>query len=150
MDKLNNLRQKIRSLKRVTVSFSGGVDSTLVSKVAYDELGGQALAVTVKTEFITEDEILYAVNIAKDIGIKHKIVYVSLLDDEIIAKNPADRCYFCKLNILENLPGKIILDGTNADDDPGRPGMQALEELGINSPLKECGITKQEVREIAK
>lgn len=148
MKKLQALKSRIGELKEATVCLSGGVDSSAVAKAAYDVLKDRARAVTIKTEFIPEEDVLNAVRIAKEIGIKHKIVCVNLLDEEIEI-NPENRCYLCKLRIISSVPGKIILDGTNADDDPKRPGLAAIEELGVISPLKETGITKQEVRQIA-
>lgn len=150
MEKLNQLREKIKELKEATVSFSGGVDSSLLAKTAFDVLGDKAQAITVKTEFIPEDDIINAVNTAREIGIKHKIIHINLLEDEEITSNPEDRCYLCKLNLMEAMPGRRVLDGTNADDDDGRPGLKAIEEIGVYSPLRELGIGKEKIREMAK
>ncbi|MGM5482817.1 MAG: ATP-dependent sacrificial sulfur transferase LarE [Nanobdellota archaeon] len=146
---LTDLRKFIRKYNSLTVAFSGGVDSSLVAKVAYDTLGKKAKAVTIKTEFTSENDILNSINLAKEIGIKHKIIHTTLLSNPNIRKNTQDRCYLCKLNIISTISGKIIMDGTNSDDDPARPGIEAIKELGVISPLKELKIDKRQVRKIA-
>ena len=147
--KLEELKKSISQLKEATIAFSGGIDSTLVAKIAHETLGKKAIACTIASEFTSEDDVLYSVKIAKEIGIRHKIIRINILDEKI-SKNPKNRCYLCKKKILLSLPGKNILDGTNADDDKKRPGMKALKEFGVFSPLKECGIKKHYVRMIAK
>ncbi len=147
--KIEKLRDTIKGLGEVSVAFSGGVDSTLVSKIAYEVLGDKATAVTVVSEFTGENDISGAIKTAEEIGIKHKIIKVKILDGEI-KKNPENRCYLCKVKILSSIPGKNIIDGTNADDDEKRPGMRALREFGVYTPLKELGIGKWEIRQLAK
>ncbi|MFW6013692.1 MAG: ATP-dependent sacrificial sulfur transferase LarE [Candidatus Nanoarchaeia archaeon] len=147
---LKELRGYIKELKELTISFSGGVDSSLLAKVAFDELGKKATAITVASEFTCEDEIINSINIAKEIGIKHKIIKINILDEEL-EKNCKERCYHCKIRILTAIEGKTIAEGTNADDIfETRPGMKALEELEVLSPLKECGLGKEKIRKLAK
>ena len=147
---LEKLREYIKGLKEITISFSGGVDSSFLAKVAFEELGKKATAITVANEFTCEDDILNSIEIAKKIGIRHKIIKINILTEEI-EKNSEDRCYLCKLNILSAIEGKNIADGTTVDDNPeDRPGMVALEEMGVVSPLKECGLGKEKIRKLAK
>ena len=155
--KLKQLSEYLRSLKKVAVAFSGGVDSTFLLKVAHDELGKNAIAVTVKTVFSPQSELLEASQFCLSNGIQQKIVPVDVLSDYEIAKNPKNRCYLCKKVIFNSIKEScqqdglykdfIILDGTNFDDTKDyRPGIKALKELEIKSPLCECGFTKEEIR----
>lgn len=149
--------QEILSDKKIIVAFSGGVDSTLITYLA-KKFCKDVIAVTVKNEFISKEEFNEAKNIAKEMGIDWTSIDVSVLSDPSINNNPPDRCYLCKKKIMMTLENirkaerfDIIIDGTNVNDvKEYRPGLLALEELGIKSPLKEVGITKEEVREISK
>lgn len=140
----------------VVVAFSGGLDSTLVAAVAKRSLGKKAIAVTVRTEFISKREIEEAARVARSLGIRHRVVDSQLPNS--VMNNPPDRCYICKKYImgsLKRLAGEIgfdtVVDGTNYDDlGPERPGIRALQEEGIKSPLAELRIGKAQIRELSK
>ncbi len=156
-DKLAALRGIIEKTGGAVVAFSGGVDSTLLAKVAHDVLGERVLAVTLKSQIHPAFEQGDAVELARLIGIRHKVVDVDALAVEGLAENPPDRCYICKRQVLggilaiareEGLPA--VVEGSNASDEGDfRPGMRAVRELGVLSPLKEAGLTKDEIREIS-
>jgi pyridinium-3,5-biscarboxylic acid mononucleotide sulfurtransferase len=157
-DKLVALRQLISDLDRGLVAYSGGVDSTLVAKVAYDCLGDKSLAVTAASPSLLPEELEDAQIQAAVIGITHQVVITNELDNPEYRANPVNRCYFCKSELHDTLKPlaqqlgyPYVLDGVNADDlQDYRPGIQAAKERGARSPLAELGITKLEVREIAK
>lgn len=140
------LKQYLKKLGHCTIAFSGGVDSSVLAYIARRTV--PSVALTIHTKFNTQEELERAKEIAKLIGIEHKVIE-NELDDEVLS-NPKDRCYFCKQRIFKKIMTENLLDGTNADDDPARPGLRAIAELGVHSPLKECGITKQQVRQYAK
>lgn len=145
-------------MKSAAVAFSGGTDSALVAKVARDELGPKALAVTISSPLYPSSELKAAKKLAKTIGIGHMVVEANPLADENFTHNPVDRCYICKLDDLsrirrlaDNRGLKAVLDGTNADDRGDyRPGARANKELGVRSPLAEAGLTKAEIRTLSK
>ncbi|MDI9643920.1 MAG: ATP-dependent sacrificial sulfur transferase LarE [Candidatus Verstraetearchaeota archaeon] len=153
--KLRELENWFEGKGRAAVAFSGGVDSTLVAAVASRVLGDNALAVTVATEFTGKEDIRTAISTAGELGIKHEIINFDLPSE--ILGNPPDRCYLCKRGMMEKIIGvarrrgiEWIVDGTNADDiSSDRPGLDALRETGIKSPLAEAGIHKAEVRAIS-
>jgi uncharacterized protein len=142
--------------KGVVVAFSGGVDSTLMAKVAWNVFGNKAVAVTASIEFITERELEEARRVAAEIGIKHCIVKLEL--PERIKGNPPDRCYQCKKLVMAAVKEfarergiKTIVDGTNYDDlGADRPGLRALKEEGVRSPLAEVKMGKALVRELSR
>ena len=134
------------------LAFSGGIDSTVLLYLCRDL---NLIAVTFKSVFQTEEEIAETINLCKFYRVKHQIIEYFPLEDEIIKNNPKDRCYYCKKLMFSKLKdfadGKSIIDGTNADDlKVYRPGVKALKELGIISPLAEFGITKYEIRAFAQ
>jgi pyridinium-3,5-biscarboxylic acid mononucleotide sulfurtransferase len=157
-EKLVALRQLIAGLDRGLIAYSGGVDSTLVAKVAYDCLGEKSLAVTAASPSLLPEELEDAQIQAAIIGINHQVVRTNELDNPEYRANPVNRCYFCKSELHDTLKPlaqqlgyPYVLDGVNADDlQDYRPGIQAAQERGARSPLAELGITKLEVREIAK
>lgn len=158
MSKLDSLKEAIKSKGKVLVAFSGGVDSSLLAKVAYDVLGENALAVTVDSETLPRRELKEAKRIANEIGIRHKVVKFSELENQRFKENPPERCYYCKketANILKKIAKEggytTIADGVGYSDyNEYRPGIKAADEEGIWHPFVELKITKNEIREMAK
>ena len=156
--KLAQLRNLFMEMEQALIAYSGGIDSTLVAKVAYDVLGDRALAVTAKSPSLLPEELEDAIDQARSIGITHQIVETHEMDNPNYSSNPINRCYFCKSELHDTLKPlaldlgyAYVIDGVNADDlQDYRPGIQAAKERGARSPLAELGITKMEVREIAK
>ena len=142
---------------RVALAFSGGVDSAWLLYAAVQS-GAQVRAYYVKTAFQPRFEYEDAVKLASELGTDMVTIPMDILADEIVASNPANRCYFCKQRIfgaiLEAAKADgfdLVVDGTNASDKADdRPGMRALQELSVRSPLRECGLTKQEIRRMSK
>ena len=149
-EKLNNILNNTGS---AVVAFSGGVDSSFLLYMAHKIKTDAVYAVTIQTPYMPAREINDAVKFTKKFGINHKIISIGI--PEIIKNNPVERCYYCKkelfnllVNFAKNGGYEAILDGSNADDTKDfRPGMKALKELGIRSPLLEAGLTKNEIRE---
>jgi pyridinium-3,5-biscarboxylic acid mononucleotide sulfurtransferase len=156
--KLEKLRNLFAEMDRALIAYSGGIDSTLVAKIAYDVLGDRTLAVTAKSPSLLPEELEDAIEQAKSIGIAHQIVETHEMENPNYASNPVNRCYFCKSELHDTLKPlglklgySYVIDGVNADDlQDYRPGIQAARERGARSPLAELGITKMEVREIAR
>ena len=157
-EKLEHLRDLLTGLGRVAVAYSGGVDSTLVLKVAHDVLGDNVLAVTAVSASMPHYERGAAEDVARGIGVRVRWVQTHEVSDERYIANPPGRCYFCKTDVYDELLEvaaqegfTIFLDGTNADDaDDFRPGRQAAREHGVRSPLQEAGFTKEEIRAAAR
>ena len=143
---------------RVAVAFSAGVDSTVVAKAAQLACGSNAFAVTAVSSSLADGELDEAVELARLIGIEHKVIETREFDDRNYLANPANRCYFCKTELytrleamLPELGVDVIANGANVDDQGDyRPGMQAAGEHTVRSPLIEAGLTKAEVRELAR
>ncbi len=143
---------------RVAVAFSGGVDSTLLLKVAHDVLGADVLAITADSETTALHEREGAVRLAEAMGVAHLVVKSGELALLAFTKNPANRCYVCKKNRFGDLVSlardrgfAFVLDGENADDgDDFRPGSKAAREWGVRSPLRESGLTKKEIRSLSR
>lgn len=156
--KLSELMAWFKKFNSVLVAFSGGVDSTLVAKVAYMVLGDRAYAVTARSPSVPEWELKEAAEVAKLIGIKQIFVDVDETARPEYARNMPDRCYFCKeelytklLELAARLGAEQVVDGTNFDDlKDFRPGIEAARKLGVRSPLAELGIGKEVVREISR
>jgi len=140
----------------VLVALSGGVDSALVAYAAYTRLGKSAIAVTADYKTLAQEELEYAKKISSEIGIKHIVIEYNELDNESFVKNDNNRCFYCRSELSEHLleiakEFGMIVDGTNIDDlGDYRPGVLALRENGIRSPLAETGFSKKMVRETAK
>lgn len=158
MDKLSILKEQISGYDSLAIAFSGGVDSTLLVKAAYEVLGDRAVAITIHANMHAGYEIEEAKALAKEIGIKHVIKSVDAFTIDQFAQNDTMRCYHCKKAIF-GLISEIareegvhyLADGSNVDDlSDYRPGMKALEELNVVSPLKDAGLTKQDIRDISK
>jgi uncharacterized protein (TIGR00268 family) len=151
--------EDLRGFDGVVVAFSGGVDSSVVAAIAAEALGDRAVACTAKSETLPAAELEDAKRVAEEIGIEHEIVSFSELDSDAFVENDDERCYHCRsmrlgemFETARNRGIETVCDGTNASD-PGeghRPGLRAVEELNAYSPLLEHGITKREVREIAR
>lgn len=140
--------------KYVMVAMSGGVDSCLVAAVARDMLGQRCRGTTIQSELTWSNDMERAVSVANGIRLRHSVLHHEVLGDDAIRANGHDRCYHCKRSIfskiLKEFPRYLVLDGTNADDDPERPGRKAALEMGVRSPLLEAGMGKRAVREMAK
>lgn len=157
--KLEKLKQILSELKSVLVAYSGGIDSTFLLKAAVDVLGqANVLAVTANSETYPTEEAEDAASLAKTLGAKLQIIRTNELENELFVQNPPDRCYHCKKELYTHL-GKIadeqnlavVADGANADDlQDFRPGMKAGNEMGIRHPLQEAGLTKAEIRQLAR
>ncbi|GAA0725303.1 uncharacterized protein J2744_000899 [Halorubrum trapanicum] len=158
-EKAAGARDALAERDGVLVAFSGGVDSAVVAALAADALGDGAVACTARSETLPAAELDDATRVAEEIGIRHETVTFSELDDPNFVANDGDRCYHCRTMRLgrmyetaKELGIEVVCDGTNADD-PGeghRPGLRAVEELDVCSPLLDAGISKAEVREIAE
>jgi uncharacterized protein len=152
--KKQELENKLRSYGKVMVAFSGGVDSTFLLKIAGDTVGVDVTAVTVKSPVFPEWECSLAANFCANEGIGHKLVEVDLLSNKDFVYNQKDRCYVCKRFLFKHVRElaasmdiPYICEGSIVDDDNDyRPGKKAIKELGILSPMKEVGLTKQEIR----
>lgn len=156
-EKLEQLKALFAEMEQALIAYSGGVDSTLVAKIAYDVLGDRALAVTAVSPSLLPEELEDAKIQAATIGIAHKIVQTHEMDNPNYTSNPVNRCYFCKSELHDTLKPlalemgyPYVVDGVNADDlHDYRPGIQAAKERGARSPLAEVGVTKLEVRQLS-
>ncbi len=158
LDKLGQLQNLLKTSEKALIAYSGGVDSTLVAKVAYDLLGSQALAITAVSPSLLPEELEEAIAQADYIGIRHELVETEEMNNPNYTSNPVNRCYFCKSELHDTLKPlalargySYVIDGVNADDlRDYRPGIQAARERGARSPLAEISITKSEVRQLSR
>ncbi|MDD5806559.1 MAG: ATP-dependent sacrificial sulfur transferase LarE [Eggerthellales bacterium] len=153
-EKYQALLEYLESLGSVAVAFSGGVDSTFLLHAAQDALGGNVVAVTFTSPLFPERELKEAAAFCKAAGIRQVMVGSRELEIEGFAQNPTNRCYLCKRELLGKI-GQVaqaegaaaVVEGSNLDDEADyRPGLQAVAELGIKSPLRAVGLTKAEIR----
>ena len=156
--KLEQLKTIFAEMDRALIAYSGGIDSTLVAKIAYDVLSDRALAITAESPSLLPEDLEEARIQAAAIGIPHEIVQTHEMDNPNYTANPVNRCYFCKSELHDTLKPlaqqrgyPYVVDGVNADDlQDYRPGIQAAKERGARSPLAEVGITKIEVRQLSQ
>jgi len=156
--KFQKLKDNLRDLGSVAIAYSGGVDSTFLLKVAADVLGNSVIAITAKSSTYPEREFKEAVKYIEGIGAKHIVIISEELEIEGFAKNPVNRCYYCKKELFSKIRKvaddnniNAVLDGSNVDDvSDFRPGMKAARELEVISPLKNAGFTKNDIRELSK
>lgn len=156
--KLEQLKTIFAEMDRALIAYSGGIDSTLVAKIAYDVLGDRALAITAESPSLLPEDLEEARIQAAAIGIPHQIVQTHEMDNPNYTSNPVNRCYFCKSELHDTLKPlalrrgyPYVVDGVNADDlQDYRPGIQAAKERGARSPLAEVGISKMEVRQLSQ
>jgi pyridinium-3,5-biscarboxylic acid mononucleotide sulfurtransferase len=155
--KLDNLKSVINNLGKVAVAFSGGVDSSFLLKVCRDVLEKDTVAITIVSPMMPKSEIEDAIQFTKSIGIEHILISDDSIEEEVL-NNSVDRCYFCKkiefnkiVKAAEGKGIKYVIDGSNTDDELDyRPGLKALKELKIISPLRIAGLAKKEIRELSK
>jgi len=158
MTRIQELERLVRPLGSAVVAFSGGVDSSLVASVASRALADRALAVTAVSPALAAGELDGACEVARTIGIRHETVTTAELDREGYRANGRDRCYHCKtelydrlLMLAEDRGYRVVLSGANADDvGDWRPGLRAAAEHGVRHPLLEAGVSKDEVRRLAR
>lgn len=154
---MKTLEQFFKANPSVLLGFSGGVDSSYLLYAGH-KYGAEIKAYYVKTAFQPEFEFQDAHRLAEQLGVKMNVLELDALDNEQVVSNPSDRCYYCKTVIFGTLCQKaredgipLVIDGTNASDDvDDRPGMKALTELSVRSPLRECGMTKDKLRLLSK
>ena len=158
LQKADKLKSYLRELGRVAVAYSGGVDSTFLLKVAHDVLGDNVLALTAASKFIPRRELDETIKFCAENKIRQIIFEADVLNIAGVKENPVDRCYLCKrelfknfLRIAEENKISIVVEGSNMDDTSDyRPGMKALAELGIKSPLQVAELYKSEIRELSR
>ncbi|MBR0469230.1 MAG: ATP-dependent sacrificial sulfur transferase LarE [Mogibacterium sp.] len=154
---MKDLNDYFKENNKAAIAFSGGVDSTYLMYAAV-KAGTDVKAYCVRSAFQPGFELDDAVKLAERVGCALSVIYVDVLSDEKVVSNPADRCYYCKQHIMDTICSAaeadgymMVCDGTNASDDADdRPGFKALGEFGIRSPLRECGLTKADIRKASE
>ncbi|MBO4889690.1 MAG: ATP-dependent sacrificial sulfur transferase LarE [Lachnospiraceae bacterium] len=157
-DKLDSLETIIRELGSLAVGYSGGVDSSLLLAVAHEVLGDKSLAVFALDASVPERELIEATSFCEERGIRIIVCEVNPLQVESYRSNSPDRCYYCKRAIFSEIRKvaeengiEYVAEGSNTDDlGDYRPGLRAVEELSVRSPLREAGLSKQDIRQISK
>ena len=152
-----NIKDFFLECPKVAIAFSGGVDSAYLLYAA-KQYAKEEKAYYVKSEFQPAFELEDAKRLAEELKVDLRVLHISALEFPGVKENPANRCYYCKKGIFTAIRNaaiedgfSVLLDGTNASDDAGdRPGMKALKELSVRSPLRECGITKAQIRELSR
>ncbi|MDR1210244.1 MAG: ATP-dependent sacrificial sulfur transferase LarE [Clostridiales bacterium] len=157
-EKRSALIRNLSGMGAVCVAFSGGVDSTYLLASAKEALGGEVLAVTARSPAFPEREVSAAAALCRQFGVPHEIIETDELSEPGFADNPANRCYLCKSALFRRVRDAaarhgitMIAEGSNVDDlGDYRPGLGAVAELGIRSPLRAAGLTKAEIRELSR
>lgn len=157
-NKYDTLVRYIASFGKAAVAVSGGADSSLLFKAAVDALHENAIPVAVQTEVTIKRELKAAKSLCDSVGVDLNVIDVSLLNNSLFVDNQPNRCYICKKAMFTAIKEFVyekgiahIIEGTNASDDVAdRPGFVAIHELGVISPLRECGLTKSDVRAVSK
>lgn len=157
-EKQKKLNEYFRELGSVAIAFSSGVDSTFLLKTAHDQLGDKVIAVTAESCSFPNRELNEAKEFCRKAGIRHIVVHSEELEIDGFCQNPKNRCYLCKHELFEKILKiakengmKYVAEGSNMDDNGDyRPGLQAVEELGIKSPLRYVGLSKKEIRTLSK
>lgn len=156
--KLDDLKEMIKGYGSLAVAFSGGVDSTFLLKVAKDVLGDKVIAVTASSCSFPKRELEEAKKFCEETGIRHIVCHSEELDIEGFRQNPKNRCYLCKHELFEKIweiarenDIQTVAEGSNMDDNGDyRPGLIAVKELGVESPLRKAELYKEEIRELSK
>ena len=158
ISKLDKLKEYLQSLESCAIAFSGGVDSTLLLAVAKEVLGDKCIAITISSSLIPGAELKEAKAFCEKLGVKHFVLEVDELATPGFKENPPDRCYICKHGIFSKIIAKAqgegvryVCEGSNVDDEGDyRPGMRAIAELGVMSPLRTVRLTKDEIRALSR
>lgn len=157
-EKLERLKQILAGYDGAVLGYSGGVDSSFLAGVAKDVLGERLLAVTASSPLYPDEEIEGAKRLARELALNHLVLTTDEMDDDTFCANPPDRCYHCKkklfgrlLELAQEKGYEAVLDGANVDDlGDFRPGMRAVRELNVHSPLKAAGLSKEEIRLLSR